>query len=269
VATYAIGDIQGCFDSLIALLDRVGYRPAHDRLWLTGDLVNRGPRSLDVLRWVIEQGDRVVSVLGNHDLHFLARALGRGKPKKRDTLDDALEAPDVDRFVEWLRHRPFVHREGDRLLVHAGLHPRWTAHEATALARQAEAMLQRPSWPETVAAWDGPWPEWNDDLEMPTRAAAAVGVMTHIRMVERSGRLDHAFKGGPDEAPPGHLAWFAVPSRPSRDVEIVCGHWAALGLRLEPGLLAIDTGCVWGEALTAVRLEDRAVFRQPAVDAKA
>jgi bis(5'-nucleosyl)-tetraphosphatase (symmetrical) len=266
VATYAIGDVQGCFDSLSALLEQIGYDRRRDRLWLTGDLVNRGPRSREVLRWALDQGDAIVSVLGNHDLHFLARALGRGKSKKRDTLSDALAAPERADFVDWLRHRPLLHRDGRRAMVHAGLHPSWTLDQAAALAAEAEALLQRADWADTVATWDGPWPEWHADLAGPVRIAAAVGVMVHIRMVDEAGHLARTFKDSPDEAPPGLVPWFAVPWRRSRDHELVCGHWAALGLRLEDDLVAVDTGCVWGEALTAVRLEDRAVFRQPAVE---
>jgi len=265
MATYAIGDVQGCFASLERLLERIEYRPSVDRLWLTGDLVNRGPRSLDVLRWAIAQGDSVTSVLGNHDLHFLTRAIGQGKAKRRDTLADALAAPDVGELVDWLRHRPLVHREGDRLLVHAGFHPTWDLAEAEGLARAAEAGLRGDGWEALVASWDGTWPEWQPDLVGRDRVAAGVGVMTHVRMLDRAGQLDRGFKRAPDQAPPGHVPWFAHPER-RIDLEVVCGHWAALGLRLEPRLVAVDTGCVWGEALTAVRLDDRAVFAQPAVE---
>lgn len=266
MALYAIGDVQGCFDSLMALLEAIEFDPRRDRIWLTGDLVNRGPKSLEVLRWAAAQGDAVSSVLGNHDLHFLARAASRGKKKKLDTLEPLLGAPDRDALVDWVRHRPLLHREGPRVFVHAGLLPSWSIEQAETLARGAEAALRADDFAATLARWDGPWPTWRDDLVGPTRIAAAVGVMVHLRMCTPDGGLEREFKGAPDEAPAGLTPWFRFPGRKTLALEVVTGHWAALGLHLADGVVAIDTACVWGDALTAVRLDDRAVFRQPALE---
>lgn len=246
MATYAIGDIQGCHATLLSLLQKIRFDPRGDRLWLCGDLVNRGPSSLEVLRWARGLGDRVVAVLGNHDLHLLARWRGVVGAKPRDTLDEVLAAPDRDVLCEWLRERPLLYREGDLVLVHAGLLPSWTVEDAERLARGAEAELRGDGIVSLLSR--GP----RDPV---------VGPLTRIRTVRADGSLcDHA--GPPAEAPPGCVPWFDVPSRRSRDATIIFGHWSALGLYVAPGLYGLDTGCVWGRTLTALRLDDRVIFQQ-------
>jgi bis(5'-nucleosyl)-tetraphosphatase (symmetrical) len=269
VATYAIGDIQGCFDSLTKLLARIGFDPAADRLWLVGDLVNRGPRSLEVLRWAHDLGDRAVAVLGNHDLHLLMRAAGVIKKKKLDTLDRILDASDCDRLLDWLRHRPLLHREGDRVMVHAGLHPAWSMETAAALAAEVEALLRAPDWRARIRALKKKEPPaWRADLTGAERLQAITGVLLRTRVCTPDGRIAHQFSGPPREAPAGYIPWYAVPGACWRTPGqcVVFGHWAALGLHLDAACMGLDTGCVWGGALTAVRLEDRRVVRVPAVE---
>jgi bis(5'-nucleosyl)-tetraphosphatase (symmetrical) len=269
VATYAIGDIQGCWNALQRLLSRFGFDPSEDRLWLVGDLVNRGPESLEVLRWARDLGDRVVVVLGNHDLHLVGRALGATAARAVDTLDEVLAAPDRDELVAWLRGRSFAHSEGRFLLVHAGLLPRWTAADAVAAARELEAVLRGPD--EAAAALlallhskNAPVP--GEACSSEERRALALAALVRIRCVDpRTGALALRYKGPLDEAPNGLVAWFDVPTRRERELTVVCGHWSALGLWIRPGLIAIDTGCWMGRSLTAVRLEDGAVFQVDAL----
>lgn len=266
MARYAIGDIQGCMTSLERLLARIDFSPARDELWLTGDLVNRGPRSLDVLRWASSLGDRVTTVLGNHDLHLLARAAGVVGPKKRDTLDAVLAAPDRDQLLEWLRHCPLLHHDERFVLVHAGLHPRWTIAEARARAAELERELQGPAWHAFLAQMLGPPPRWDPRLQGGERWRALLAYFVRVRTCYPDGRVEPSFDGPPSEAPPGCAPWFALPDRAWTTHTAVFGHWAALGLDLAPDHLALDTGCVWGNALTAVRLDDRAVFQVPAAE---
>ncbi len=268
MARYAIGDIQGCMASLERLLALVAYVPAHDRLWLVGDLVNRGPRSLDVLRWAMAQGDSVTCVLGNHDLHLLARAAGVGTPKKRDTLDEVLDAPDADRVIDWLRARPVLHADATHVMVHAGLHPRWTVDVAAALAREIEAELRGPAWRVFLSKLGGPPPRWSERLGGSDRWRAILAYLVRVRTCHPDGRVEPAFDGHPGEAPAGCVPWFALPEPAWATTHTaVFGHWAALGLDLGPRHIATDTGCVWGKSLTAVRLDDRMVFQVKAVEA--
>ncbi len=266
MSKYAIGDVQGCMESLRGLLARIDYEPDRDRLWLTGDLVNRGPRSLEVLRWARAQGSSVETVLGNHDLHLLARAVGVAPRRARDTIEDVLSAPDRDDLIEWLRHRPLLVRDEDRLMVHAGLLPEWTADEAEQLARELEAELRGPRWTALLSSWRGAPGSWRQDLDPGPRRSFALSAMATVRAVNAEGAMRRDFNGPPDEAPPGCVPWFDHPARRSRDVRVVFGHWAALGLLLRDDVAALDTGCVWGGKLTALRLDDGAVFQQPALE---
>jgi bis(5'-nucleosyl)-tetraphosphatase (symmetrical) len=268
VARYAIGDVQGCMASLERLLALIDFRPARDELWLVGDLVNRGPRSLDVLRWVRDHDTIVTCVLGNHDLHLLARAAGAAGAKKRDTLDEVLAAPDCDRLIEWLRHQPLVHLDFTHLLVHAGLHPSWTANEARALASEIEQELRGPSWRAFLAKLgNGPPPRWDPRLGGGDRWRAILAFLVRARTCRLDGRVEPDFSGPPAQAPPGCVPWFALPHPAWSTHTIVFGHWAALGLSIGPHHHALDTGCVWGRALTALRLDDRMVFQIKAVEA--
>jgi bis(5'-nucleosyl)-tetraphosphatase (symmetrical) len=264
MATFAIGDVHGCFATLRALLARIDFSPGRDRLWMVGDLVNRGPRSLDVLRWAAEMGDRLTVVLGNHDLHLLARAAGIAERKRRDTMDDVLDAPDRDELLAWLRNRPLLHREGDRVLVHAGLFPPWTIARAERLARATETRLRGPGGDRLLRSALEKRPDrWREGLGAGARARITLAGMARLRAVTAAGEMCADFSGPPAELPAGCLPWFAVPGRRSVEAQVIFGHWAALGLRLAPGIAGIDTGCVWGQSLTALRLDDGTVFQEP------
>jgi bis(5'-nucleosyl)-tetraphosphatase (symmetrical) len=269
MAIYAVGDVQGCQRSLEGLLARLPRDAARDALWLTGDLVNRGPRSLATLRWAVAQGPGLVTVLGNHDLHLLSRAAGLRRAKGKDTLDEVLAAPEREDLLEWLRGRPLLHREGEWLLVHAGLLPEWSPEQAEELACEVEAELRGGDWRALLLAWaggDGPR-RWKRGLERRERQVLALRAFTVLRTVTPDGALEPAYSGPPAQAPDGQVPWFEAPGRRSAGrVRVVFGHWAALGLHLGEDALGLDTGCVWGGALSAVRLGDRAVWQQPRLD---
>ena len=261
MAVYAIGDLQGCFAPLQQLLRKVAFDATRDRAWFVGDLINRGPDSLACLRFVKSLGDSAVTVLGNHDLHFICVAEGAQKTKARDTLQPLLEAPDRDELVAWLRARPLMHVEGGFALVHAGLLPQWTVAEARALAREVEAELQGRDYRALLERMYGDEPDrWSDGLRGIERLRVVINAMTRLRVCDGRGAMVLRFKGEPGEAADEWTPWFDVPGRRSADHTVVCGHWSALGLRLRADLLSLDSGCVWGRSLTAVRLEDRAVF---------
>ena len=263
MALYAIGDLQGCHAEFMSLLERIRFDAGRDRLWLTGDLVNRGPASLEVLRWARDQGDRVTAVLGNHDLHLISCARGIRKPRKSDTFQDVLEAPDGDELIDWLAHRPLVHRERDWLMVHAGLLPPWSAEDAEEQARDIAASGLDDS---LLGSWRKAPRRWSGDLDPGDRRALALAAFATLRCVDHAGAMDRDFDGAPADAPEDLLPWFDHPARRSRDVRIVCGHWAALGLLIRPDLAALDSGCVWGGSLTALRLEDGATFEVPGLE---
>jgi bis(5'-nucleosyl)-tetraphosphatase (symmetrical) len=266
---YAIGDIQGCKATLDRLLAAIAFDPAVDRLWLVGDLVNRGPDSLGVLRWAKAQGDRVTTVLGNHDLHLLGRAAGTAKAKKRDTIDDVLRAPDRDELIDWLRRRPLVHVEDGFILLHAGLHPRWTVDDARALAAEVEARLAGDDWKRALAEVSGLAGEavqWAPELRGAARSRAIVAYLTRARTCHPDGTLEAEFAGAPEEAPKGVVPWFRAPARAWTSHVPVFGHWAALGLDVTRDHVALDSGCVWGRSLTAIRLPDRAITQIATID---
>jgi bis(5'-nucleosyl)-tetraphosphatase (symmetrical) len=262
MATYAIGDVQGCFDELQALLGAFGFDRASDRLWFVGDLVNRGPASLATVRFVRDLGDRAVVVLGNHDLHLLALAQGHVRSRKDDTLEEMLAAPDRGELLDWLRRRPMIHVAGDTTLVHAGLLPQWDIAAAQSLAREVEAELRGPRYSKFLETLYGSRPDrWTDDLSGADRLRVIVNAMTRMRFCTPEGVMEFETKGETTRAPRGYLPWFDVPDRKSASSTIICGHWSALGLRLAPNLLALDSGCVWGGQLSAIRLEDRRLYQ--------
>jgi bis(5'-nucleosyl)-tetraphosphatase (symmetrical) len=267
MATYAIGDVQGCFDPLRQLIDSFHFDPVSDRLWFVGDLVNRGPQSLEVLRYIKSLGASAVVVLGNHDLHLVMQAEGFGRANKEDTLEAVLAAPDRDELLAWLRAQPLFHLEGSWAMVHAGLLPAWTVTQAQALSDEVSAALMAHGYREFLAQMWGSEPAaWRDDLTGWGRLRVAVNAMTRMRFVTADGAMElraPGAKGPLGQGPAGCLPWFAMPGRASAGNNIVCGHWSALGYHEQADLLAIDTGCLWGGALTAVRLEDRRVFRLP------
>ena len=241
-----------------------GFDRARDRLWFVGDLVNRGPASLAVLRFVRDLGERAVVVLGNHDLHLLTLAQGYVESRKDDTLDEVIAAPDRDELLDWLRRRPLIHLEHGYVLVHAGLLPQWDAGTAQSLAREVETELSGPRHGVFLEALYGSRPDrWSDDLRGADRLRVIVNAMTRLRFCTAEGVMEFETKGETTRAPAGYLPWFDVPGRRSARTTVVCGHWPALGLRLAPNLLALDSGCVWGGPLSAVRLEDRRLFQVP------
>lgn len=260
MALYAVGDLQGCFEPLQRLLDRIAFDPARDELWFSGDLVNRGPDSLACLRFVKGLGDRAVTVLGNHDLHLLCVAAGVERARPRDTLEAVLDAPDRDELLDWLRHRPLLHVDGGHALVHAGLLPQWSVPQALGLAGEVEGQLRGPAYRELLSNLYGDLPDrWRDGLVGIERWRVVINAMTRLRVCDREGAMVLRFKGGPADARGEWLPWFDVPGRASADHTVIFGHWSALGVRVEPRVVALDSGCVWGRALTAVRLGDRTV----------
>lgn len=264
MATYAIGDVQGCMDELEALLVACAFDPRSDRLWFVGDLVNRGPASLQVLRFVKQLGPSATAVLGNHDLHLLCLAEGFAKSRPDDTLDEILHAPDRQDLLDWLRARPLIHAQGNLVLVHAGLLPQWNVARALELAHEVESALAGPAHGDALARLYGSEPcEWGDALNGADRVRVIVNAMTRMRFCTENGKMEFHAKGTPEDAPPGYSAWFDVSGRQSAGATIVCGHWSALGLRLRNDLVALDTGCVWGGKLSAVRLEDRRLYQVP------
>jgi bis(5'-nucleosyl)-tetraphosphatase (symmetrical) len=261
LATYAIGDIQGCYKSLQQLLDRISFNPTVDTLWLVGDLVNRGPDSLATLRYIRDLGTSVRLVLGNHDVFLLAAAEGIVSLRPKDTIHDILAAEDQTELVNWLRHQPLHHREGEFLVVHAGLLPQWTIDDAVEYAREVETSLARADYRSFLQQlFHDPPPQWRPSLKGVDRLVSIARVFTKLRTCTPAGEMS-SFSGPPDEAPAGFAPWFRITDRRNRDTTIIFGHWAAMGLHIEPGIMGIDSGCVWGRQLTAVRLEDRTVHQ--------
>jgi bis(5'-nucleosyl)-tetraphosphatase (symmetrical) len=260
VATYVIGDIQGCFRTLSKLLARVSFHRGRDRLWLLGDLVNRGPRSLDVLRFCADLGDAVQGVLGNHDLHLLGLWRGVRKKRRKDTLDAILDASDGAALCAWLGRWPLMRVEGDWVLAHAALLPAWSLADAMALARDAERMLGGPDMSAVLAAYgDDHRDTWRAGLGEDARVQTVLNALTRLRVCDARGRMDLSFKSSPAEAPPGFAPWFSWPAAERGQSTILVGHWAALGFHRQPGVIALDGGCVWGQELLAMCLEDQRI----------
>ncbi len=261
MAVYAIGDIQGCYDPFRRLLDELAFDPVEDRLWLVGDLVNRGPKSLKTLRFVKSLGDAAITVLGNHDLHLLALTTGAIHYSARfSTLKKILDAPDVGELTEWLRHRPLAHYsdELDTLLVHAGTHPKWTVKKTLARAAEVEAALQGPKYATLLVKMYGNTPrKWSGKLTGYARLRFIINALTRMRMLTAKSALNFAFTGSPWQARRDLTPWFEFPQPAWAPTRIVFGHWSALGLIALPQLVSLDTGCVWGRQLTAVRLDRR------------
>jgi bis(5'-nucleosyl)-tetraphosphatase (symmetrical) len=270
MATYAIGDIQGCYQPLLKLLDSFSFDARRDELWLVGDLVNRGPDSLKTLRFVRELGERAVCVLGNHDLHLLAVAAGHAKSRKDDTLDEILKASDRDDLLDWLRQRPLMHRRDAYAMVHAGLLPQWSIDSAVALAREVEHVLRGPRYSKLLAHMYGNDPDhWEPSLTGFARLRVIINAMTRMRVCSVEGRMDLRFNGEPRQAPPGMLPWYDVPPQAVRDATVICGHWSALGLMLQSDVVGLDSGCLWGRELSALRLDDRRVFQVSCAEVQA
>ena len=259
MAHYLIGDVQGCDSALQRLLDTLAFSPSRDTLWLLGDLVNRGPDSAAVLRRLMAYGDAARCLLGNHDLHLLAVAHGVRPPHRSDTLDGVLQAPDRTALLEWLRGQHLARHEtlaGEPvLMVHAGVLPCWDASKTIALATELEAVLRSPDLAGFLQRMYGNEPpRWDDALQGDARLRVIVNALTRLRFCSADGAMEFATKEGADGAPPGYLPWFEVPGRRTAGVTVAFGHWSTLGRLQRADVLALDTGCVWGGCLSAVRL---------------
>ncbi|TLZ38848.1 MAG: symmetrical bis(5'-nucleosyl)-tetraphosphatase [Gammaproteobacteria bacterium] len=261
---YAVGDIQGCDEELQTLLERLKFSADRDQVWFVGDLVNRGPDSLPALRRVRSLGDNAVVVLGNHDLHLLAVAHGARRPRPSDTLEEVLAAPDRDVLLEWLITRPLAHAEGADLMVHAGLVPQWTVAGTLALAREVGEALRHDPRALFEHMYGNEPDRWDERLAGVQRLRFAINVLTRLRVCTADGRVDLGVKGEPPSPPSPLRPWFAHAERASREARVIFGHWSALGLVREHGVIGLDTGCVWGGALSAVDLDsERAVISVP------
>jgi len=257
VATYAVGDVQGCFDELQQLLRNLSFK-ADDILWFTGDLVNRGPKSLETLRFVKGLGTRAVTVLGNHDLHLLAVAQGCERYKCGDTFEDVLNAPDRDEILNWLRARPLLHHDEalSFTLIHAGLPPQWDLAQARACAQEVEAALRGPHYAEFLREMYGGEPQqWSGTLGGWDRLRFITNCLTRLRYCDAHGRLALQEKGAPGTQPEGYMPWFEAPGRRSANLKIIFGHWSTLGACPVAKVFPLDGGCVWGGGLLALRLD--------------
>jgi bis(5'-nucleosyl)-tetraphosphatase (symmetrical) len=264
MATYAIGDLQGCFFSFKDLLKKIQFNPAHDRLWFVGDLINRGPGSLDVMRWILAHQSSVVTVLGNHDLHTLVVAEGFVSAHRSDTIQSLLDAPDAAELLGWLRQQPLVHFEHGYLMVHAGLLPDWSVPQALALGHEVQSALQAPNYRDFLKHMYGNDPKrWDDKLTGWDRLRVITNAMTRLRICSADGEMEFKFKGELQNIPDGYQPWFELSQRASVNTPIVFGHWSALGLQHKNNVYSLDTGCLWGGRLSAMRLEDKQIFQVP------
>jgi len=266
MSTYLIGDVHGCYDELKSLLGQVAFDPQHDELWLTGDLVARGPASLDVLRYVRSLGDSVRLVLGNHDLHLLAVYAGISRNKPKDRITTLIQAEDADVLINWLRRQPLLQVDEEKKLVmaHAGITPQWDIETAKTCAREVEAVLSSDTYPLFLDAMYGDMPNnWVPELSGLARLRFSTNALTRMRYCFPNGQLDMISKESPESAPPPLKPWFAIPGPVSRDYTIVFGHWASLeGKGTPEGIIGLDTGCCWGGTLTMLRWEDKRIFTQ-------
>ncbi len=273
---YLIGDVQGCDAALGALLGEINFSPSRDRLVLLGDLVNRGPASLAVLRRLAALGDAAQCLLGNHDLHALAVAAGVRPAHRSDTLADLLAAPDAPQLLDWLRHRPLalLHSESaqrDLLMVHAGVLPQWSAAQTLAYGQEVAGALRAASYPELLKSMYGNRPaQWSTSLQGTDRLRVIVNALTRLRFCSAEGEMEFASKEGAGGAPAGYVPWFDVPGRHTSKITVAFGHWSTLGLVNRPDLIALDTGCVWGGCLSAMRVDGgrRDLLQTPCVQAQ-
>ncbi len=266
MAIYAIGDIQGCFDQLQHLLDVIEFNPSEDQLWFVGDLVNRGPKNVQTLRFVKDLGDNAISVLGNHDLHLLAIAYGHRKihPEK-DTYQDIVTAPDYEELINWLRHRPILHRDDNNgfTMVHAGLPPQWDLSRAQQCANEIQQVLRSDMIDSFLANMYGNEPNlWSDTLSGWDRLRFITNSFTRIRYCDKEGREDFINNRELGTQPEYLLPWFDLPNRQNKNLKIIFGHWAALGHHLQKNIFALDSGCVWGGKLTAMKVCDKPKYFQ-------
>ncbi len=268
MALYLIGDVQGCDSALQRLLDKISFSPSRDTLYLLGDLVNRGPDSAGVLRRLMGYGAAAQCLLGNHDLHLLAAAHGARKPSRKDTLTSVLNAPDRQAMLEWVCQQRMAmlitHQNIPYLLVHAGVLPAWTATKTIALASEVEAVLRGPSLPEFLQQMYGNTPAaWSDTLTGTDRIRVIVNALTRLRFCNAQGEMEFDVNEGLHAAPPGYLPWFDVPGRQTANVTVAFGHWSTLGWLNRHDVLALDSGCVWGGRLSALKLVEGSSQQAP------
>lgn len=258
MAVYAIGDVQGCYGELLRLLDAIAFNEHNDQLWFVGDLVNRGPKSLETLRFIKSLGNSAITVLGNHDLHLLAAACSPPSANKKEALNQILVAPDRDELIDWLRHRPLFHHDEHFCMVHAGIPPQWDFNQTKKMAQEVESALQGKAYKSLLKSMYGDKPDiWSPMLRGTTRLRFIINCFTRMRYCDNEGRLDFNFNGPPGSQPDNLIPWFAVPNRKSSEMQIVFGHWSSLGYYEGHNCYAIDTGCLWGGQLTALRLGER------------
>ncbi len=265
MAVYAIGDVQGCFDELLALLDKIDFDPRLDQLWFAGDLVNRGPKSVEVLRFIKGLGDSAVAVLGNHDFHLLAVAAGCGKKLDKDTLKQVITAADGKELVSWLRHRPLLHHDKTTgyTMIHAGLPPQWSLSDARQYALEVESVMRGPGYHDFLKDMYGDLPDlWSERLTGMERIRFIVNSFCRLRYCDRQGRLKLQYKGSPGSQPANIVPWFEVGGRRTATDKIVFGHWSTLGVGLRNNTWSLDGGCLWGGKLVALRLDGEAKLFQ-------
>ena len=264
MSTYAIGDIQGCLDPLLELLHKIDFDPEQDTLWFTGDLINRGPDSLGTLRYIKTLGDRAVSVLGNHDLHFLAIAEGHSQIKSQDTFDELLAAPDLQELVHWLRSRPLMHYDKSRnmALIHAGLPPQWNTAQALACAHEVESILKADNYRELLVNMYANSPtQWDDNLQGIDRHRYIINCFTRMRFCHKNGQMDFEYKTAPGTQPESLQPWFTLDQRMNKETTILFGHWSTLGLYHEHNVYSLDSGCLWRREMTALDIDSKEIIQ--------
>ncbi|WP_347988240.1 symmetrical bis(5'-nucleosyl)-tetraphosphatase [Methylomonas sp. AM2-LC] len=258
MAIYAIGDVQGCYDELRRLLDLIKFDPGVDQIWLAGDLVNRGPKSLETLRFVKGLGESAITVLGNHDLHLIATVVAMGKSGKKDTLTPILQAADCAELIDWLRRQPLFYHNQQFCMFHAGLPPQWDFELTQKMAKEAEQAMQGSDYERFFKSMYGNKPAvWQDDLHKTDRMRFTINCLTRLRYCTADGVMDFSQSGPPGSQPTGLIPWFAVPGRKSLDMRIIFGHWSTLGFYQGHNCYGIDTGCLWGGQLTALKLGEQ------------
>jgi bis(5'-nucleosyl)-tetraphosphatase (symmetrical) len=265
LANYIVGDIQGCLDELHALLNTVEFNAQNDTLWIAGDLVARGPNSLETLRFIYSLGSAAKVVLGNHDLHLLAVSLGIHRAKAKDNTQAILDAPDKHVLLDWLRMQPLMQEHDEFVVCHAGISPDWSLNQARECAREVEAKLQGEQWQTLIEKMYSNQPDkWDPELVGIERWRYAINAFTRMRFCLNDGRLDMTCKLPPEEVKEGSLTpWFLLSSRIPVEKVVLFGHWAALGGYSNADIIGLDTGCVWGGTLTMIRWEDRQFYTQP------
>jgi len=258
MAIFVIGDVQGCYKSLRKLIRQTGFKAKNDQLWFCGDLVNRGPSSADVLRYIMDLGESAVCVLGNHDLNLLAVANDARETKDSDTLEDVLNASDSSEMLDWLRRRPLFHRSKDIhvCMVHAGIYPAWSIGKAAKLANEVEDALRSSDYKDFLKNMYGNYPAyWKNDLQGWERLRFITNTMTRMRYLDKSGALELELNCKPGAQPPGFYPWYKLEARRKQSWRVVFGHWSTLGLSTHNNAICLDSGCLWGGSLTAVRID--------------